>query len=121
MKSALKSIRPFIGAKDYLKSREFYKEWGFEEIVNSPKMSFFSSGKFGFYLQDYYLKSWIENSMLFLEVKKLSEYWEVLKAKNLEKKFEGVKLVEPTEFEWGKEGFIYDPSGVLWHIGEFNK
>ena len=22
---------------------------------------------------------------------------------------------------WGKEGFVHDPSGILWHIGEFSK
>ena len=120
MNHSAESIRAFIGAKDYNISREFYKEWGFEEIITSPKMSFFHLGKVGFYLQDHYVKSWVENTMLFLEVNMLSDYWEVLKGKNLAKKFEGVKLVEPTSFEWGREGFIYDPSGVLWHVGEFN-
>lgn len=84
-------------------------------------MSYFTIDTFGFYLQDYYVKDWIDNSMIFLAVEELSEYWEILKAKNLDQKFEGVKLVEPASFEWGYEGFIYDPSGVLWHIGEFKK
>jgi hypothetical protein len=109
-----------VGAKDYKQSREFYQAWGFNEHETSPKMSYFSIENFGFYLQDHHVKAWIENSMLFLEVENLSDYWEVLKAKNLEKKFQGVKLVEPTTFEWGMEGFVYDPSGVLWHIGQFN-
>lgn len=121
MQLTVNCIRPFIGTKNFLQSRKFYLEWGFKETVNSSKLSFFTFGKIGFYLQDYYVKDWIENSMLFLEVKNLSEFWEVLKAKNLDKKFKGVKLVEPTQFDWGYEGFIYDPSGVLWHIGEFKE
>ncbi len=121
MKSPIGSIRAFIGAKDYNKSREFYKAWGFEEVVTSQKMSYFSIDNFGFYLQDYYVKDWIENTMLFLEVANLSDYWEILKAKNLHQKFEGVKLMEPTTFDWGSEAFVYDPSGVLWHLGEFKK
>ncbi|WP_462250198.1 VOC family protein [Ekhidna sp.] len=120
MKNCVQSIRTFVGAKDFNQSREFYKAWGFNEIVTSPKMSYFSVDNFGFYLQDHYVKEWVENTMLFLEVENLSDCWEVIKAKNLEKKFKGVKLVEPTTFEWGSEGFVYDPSGVLWHIGEFN-
>ena len=120
MNHPVHSIRAFTGAKDYQKSREFYKAWGFKESITSPKMSYFSLGNFGFYLQDHYVKDWIENSMLFLEVDNLISYWEILKAKNLDGKFEGVKLVEPTTFDWGSEGFIYDPSGVLWHIGEFS-
>lgn len=120
MEPAVKSIRTFIGAKDFQLSRDFYNAWGFKETITSPKMSYFAFDTFGFYLQDHYIKAWAENTMLFLEVKDLREYWEILKAKNLEKKFEGVKLVEPASFEWGFEGFVYDPSGVLWHIGEFN-
>lgn len=120
MNNSVKSIRPFVGTKDFEVSRAFYNEWGFEEIITSPKLSLFRMNNVGFYLQDHYSKNWVSNTMLFLEVNMLSDYWEVLKAKNLAKKFEGVKLVEPTSFEWGREGFIYDPSGVLWHVGEFN-
>lgn len=120
MKNSAESIRTFIGAKDYDISREFYHVWGFEEVVATAKLSYFHFGTAGFYLQDFYLKDWVENTMLFLEVKSLTDYWEILKAKNLTEKFEGVKLVEPTSFEWGSEGFVYDPSGVLWHVGEFN-
>ncbi|SNT29890.1 hypothetical protein SAMN05421640_3276 [Ekhidna lutea] len=120
MDTTIQSIRPFIGARDYSQSRNFYKEWGFNEIITSPKLSFFHMNKVGFYLQDFFVKDWIENSMLVLQVDNLSDYWEVLKAKNLDQKFKGVKLVEPTSFDWGREGFVYDPSGVLWHIAEFN-
>ncbi|MEP1033290.1 glyoxalase [Ekhidna sp.] len=121
MKPAIESIRAFVGAKNYQQSREFYETWGFSEVVTSPKMSYFSIENFGFYLQDFYVKDWVENTMLFLEVENLSDYWEILKGKNLDKKFKGVKLVEPTTFDWGNEGFVYDPSGVLWHIGEFTR
>ena len=120
MKPTILSLRSFIGAKDYKVSRNFYTTWGFNEIVTSPKMSYFHNEVFGFYLQDHYVKEWVDNSMLFIEVNSLSDYWEILKAKNLDQKFTGVKLVEPISFDWGSEGFVYDPSGILWHIGEFS-
>ena len=119
MGSPIQSIRVFIGAKDYHQSRSFYKDWGFEEMVTSEKMSYFTRDGFGFYLQDQYDKHWLENTMIFLEVESLSDYWEKLRSKKLDEKYPSVKLVEPTSFEWGSEGFIYDPSGVLWHIGQF--
>lgn len=115
----IKSLRTFIGAKDYNLSRAFYKAFGFEEIIISDKMSFFRLGNVGFYLQDYYVKKWVDNTMAFLEVEDLKSYWEELKGKELDKKFKRVKYVEPKEFDWGSEGFLYDPSGVLWHIGNF--
>ena len=39
MKYEKKSIRTFIGAKDYDESRGFYTKLGFEEIIVGPKMS----------------------------------------------------------------------------------
>ncbi len=24
------------------------------------------------------------------------------------------------KYDWGKECFLHDPSGILWHIGEFS-
>ena len=115
----IKSIRTFIGSKDFNLSREFYLAWGFEEIKISPNMSFFLLEHVGFYLQDYYVKKWVDNTMAFLEVEDLTCYWDELKAKELDKKFKRVKYVEPKELDWGSEGFLYDPSGILWHIGNF--
>ena len=33
-----KSIRPFIGAKNFETSRNFYRDWGFEETVLGHNM-----------------------------------------------------------------------------------
>jgi hypothetical protein len=30
-----------------------------------------------------------------------------------------VKLIPIRVHDWGKECFLHDPSGVLWHFGEF--
>ncbi|MES1219975.1 MAG: glyoxalase, partial [Bacteroidota bacterium] len=45
------SIRPFIGAKDFEVSRNFYIDMGFEEKVLSPNLSVFKTNGLGFYLQ----------------------------------------------------------------------
>lgn len=82
-------------------------------------MSFFRLGNVGFYLQDAYVKKWVDNTMAFLEVDDLTSYWLELKIKELDKKFKNVKYVEPKKLDWGSEGFLHDPSGVLWHIGSF--
>lgn len=114
-----KSIRPFVGAKDYNISRDFYLELGFEEIVISPKMSLFRARQVGFYLQDAYVKDWIDNTMIFVEVGNFSVYFEELSAMDLPARYPGVK-VSPIKIEnWGRECFVHDPSGILWHFGEF--
>lgn len=115
-----KSIRTFIGAKDFDLSRKFYLDLGFSEIILSNNMSYFKvDDKLGFYLQRAYVKKWVDNSMLFLEVDNLENYLVELQGKNLTKKFPGVKLSKIVNNEWGKEFFLHDPSGILWHVGSF--
>ena len=119
MEHKAKSIRPFIGSKDFGISRSFYQDLGFSESILAPNFSYFETEGIGFYLQDYYAKDWVDNTMLFLEVEDVNRYWEALLELNLTAKYKSVKLVPVREMDWGKECFIHDPSGILWHIGEF--
>lgn len=119
MKQQVKSIRPFIGAQNFEISRNFYKDLGFEEIVLESKLSLFRKQETAFYLQDYYAKDWIENTMIFMEVDNTDEFWQELLSLSLTNKYENVKLTPVRTMEWGKECFVHDPSGILWHFGEF--
>ena len=121
MEHKAKSIRPFIGSGNFEISRSFYRDLGFHESVLSHNMSYFDTEGFGFYLQDYYAKEWIDNTMVFMEVDDVVRFWNELQALNLTSKYETVKLVAIQENDWGRECFVHDPSGVLWHFGEFNK
>jgi len=122
MKYNAKSIRTFIGAKNYEESRTFYKELGFEEVVIFNNMCLFKVNEnLAFYLQDYYVKKWCNNSMIFLEVDDIDECLNELLSKGLQDKYKYVRFTEIKEFEWGREFFMHDPSGILWHFGQFNK
>ncbi len=118
----IQSIRGFIGAKNFSQSRKFYQTLGFTEVVIDATMSLFQVGEqMGFYLQDAYVKDWIENSMLFLEVVDV-EAWEIaLLALNLTEKFPTVKMTEIRSFPYGREIFLHDPAGVLWHFCQFKE
>ena len=113
------SIRPFIGAKDFDLSRNFYRDLGFQEVTISTDMSLFKSGQLGFYLQDAYVQDWIDNTMIFMEVEDTDKFYEELLALDLTGKYQNVRLVPVRTETWGKECFLHDPSGVLWHFGEF--
>lgn len=113
------SIRPFIGAKDFEISRSFYRDLGFEEIILSHNMSCFKTEGLAFYLQDAYVQDWIDNTMIFLEVDDVSRYWNELIALDLTTTYKNVKLVPIRNNDWGRECFLHDPSGILWHFGEF--
>ena len=121
MEHKAKSIRPFIGAKDFNISRNFYQDLGFQESILSEKMSYFNTEAIGFYLQEAYVKDWVDNTMVFMEVTDVASFWKKLQTLNLTAKYETVKLVPIKVLDWGKECFIHDPSGILWHIGEFYK
>jgi hypothetical protein len=119
MEHKAKSIRPFIGAKNFELSRNFYRDWGFEETILGENMSVFKTENFSFYLHDAYVKDWIDNTMVFLEVENVDDYWKDLLALNLPDKHKGVRISPIKVYDWGKECFVHDPSGILWHIGEF--
>ena len=72
-------------------------------------------------MQNAYVKDWIDNSMVFLEVENVEEFWNELLLLNLTAQFPTIKLVPIKTFDWGKECFIHDPAGILWHIGTFVK
>ncbi|ROH99637.1 VOC family protein [Chryseobacterium daecheongense] len=119
MKQRMKSARPFIGAENFEISRSFYADLGFEEVVLEPNLSLFKKEEIAFYLQNAYVKDWIDNTMLFVEVEDTDEFWKELQSLNLTEKYENVRLTPVRTMVWGKECFVHDPSGILWHFGEF--
>lgn len=121
MEHKAKSIRPFIGAQNFELSRSFYRDLGFQESLLTSNMSYFKTAGLGFYLQDAYVRDWIDNSMIFLEVEDVDRFWTELLALDLTTKYQSVRLTPIRELDWGRECFMHDPSGILWHIGEFSK
>ncbi len=120
MEHKAKSIRPFIGAKDFEISRKFYRDLGFQESVLSSTLSYFQTEGIGFYLQKAYVKDWIDNSMIFMEVVDVQRFWNEIVALDFPARYENVRLAPVRELDWGRECFLHDPSGILWHFGEFN-
>jgi catechol 2,3-dioxygenase-like lactoylglutathione lyase family enzyme len=113
------SIRPFIGSRNFEQSSNFYRDLGFKEISLGPKMSFFQNKRVGFYLQDFFVQDWVGNTMVFLEVENLDQVYHDLLALDLKAKYPDAKLIPICVEPWGREFFLHDPSGILWHFGEF--
>jgi hypothetical protein len=66
------------------------------------------------------VKDWVDNTQVFLEVEDLDGVHRDLVALKLHEKFPGVRLTEIRNDSWGRECFLHDPSGILWHFGMFN-
>ena len=54
-----------------------------------------------------------------MEVENVQEFYDELIKLELPSKYETIKIVPVKVLDWGKECFVHDPSGVLWHFGEF--
>ena len=121
MKHCVKSMRPFIGVKSFEISRQCYSDLGFLESILGFNLSFVSIAEFGFYLQDAFVKDWVDNTMIFMEVDNVDNHWADLLKLDLPAKYPTVRLVPIRQLDWGKEFFLHDPSGILWHFGEFSK
>jgi len=115
------STRPFIGARDFELSSDFYAAMGFDVQLIEPGFAVCTNQKVQFYLQDYYVKDWIDNTMLFIEVEDVDQCYHQLAALGLPDRFKGARLSPVKIDTWGKECFLHDPSGILWHFGAFNR
>jgi catechol 2,3-dioxygenase-like lactoylglutathione lyase family enzyme len=120
MKVVVNAMRSFVGSKDFDISRAFYGELGFEETLIDKNMSRFDQGTSSFYLQNYYQKDWLENTMLFLEVPDVQETYQQLQAAELDQKYPGVKTLPIKRESWGEVCFVIDPAGVLLQFGQFS-
>jgi len=57
--------------------------------------------------------------MVFLEVDDIDKCYADLEHKGLHHQYKSVRLHPIKELDWGRECFLHDPSGVLWHFGQF--
>lgn len=113
------SLLPFVpSGADYDGTRRLLADLGFEELWENSGYAGFRSGAARFILQRYDDKSFAENYMLRLNVPDLDAWWAVIAAKQLESKYPGVRVKEPTAFPWGREVNVIDLAGVCWHVGE---
>jgi predicted lactoylglutathione lyase len=109
-------IRTFIPSKDYKGSMAFYKRIGFTVSSISDELSICTMGKCSFYLQNYYDKTFAENSMILLSVSSVDEFFQLLeREENASVRRQPIK-----EEPWGKVIYMWGPAGELWHVTEFS-
>lgn len=111
-------IKAFVPAKDFVLSCEFYTDMGFELAWQSADMAYFYHGDCSFLLQNFYNKAHADNFMMHLLVEDVTAWHQHLTVQGLADKYQ-VELSEPCVQPWNMTDFvIYDPSGVLWRIGQ---
>jgi catechol 2,3-dioxygenase-like lactoylglutathione lyase family enzyme len=116
--SGTELARPFLPAKDFELSKAFYEALGFEKLLDGD-VAIFRMGPSGFILQRSYQKEWAENLMMQLMVDDLDAWWRHIVALDLPGRFNAQAPRAPAMQPWGlRIVYVFDPSGVLWHIAE---
>lgn len=111
------ALRPFVPARDFALSKRFYRAMGFALTHDAADIAFLKLGSF--ILQDFYVQAAAENLMLQVLVRDVAAWWRGIDAEALVREF-GVRSPRaPALQSWGMMvGFLFDPSGVLWHVAE---
>jgi uncharacterized glyoxalase superfamily protein PhnB len=112
-------LRPFVPARDFELSKQFYGALGFALMHEDEQSALLKMESFSFILQKYYVKAFAENCMVQLLVRDLDAWWHRVEPGPWQARFGVAPPRAPAMQSWGlKVGFIFDPSGVLWHIAE---
>jgi len=113
------ALRPFVPAKDFEISKRFYRALDFSPTHEDASISIFEQGGFSFILQNFYVKELADNFMVQLVVADVDTWWRRLVISRLEADFAVRPPRPPVIQSWGlKVGFLFDPSGVLWHVAQ---
>lgn len=117
--SGIRAFRPFLPAKDFATSLQFYETLGFHVYRLGDTMAELSLGSHAFLLQGHYVKEWADNMMMHVLVADLDRWWRHIASLDLVGRF-GVNPPAPPRREpWGLTvSYVVDPSGVLWHFAQ---
>jgi catechol 2,3-dioxygenase-like lactoylglutathione lyase family enzyme len=122
LSDTVQSLRPFVPAKDFQASKSFYQDLGFELLHDGSDLALLSLGATTFLLQDFYAPGCAENFVVQLVVTDVAAWWGKLQPLDLAARH-GVRApVPPKPMPWNATVlFIFDPSGVMWQITEYNR
>ena len=110
-------IRPFLPARDFERSKAFYAALGFVTEHEDETLAILGYDGAGFLLQNYFVQEFADNCMVQLFVRDLDDWWR--RTEGLVGRFGVREPVAPAMQPWGiRVGFLFDPSGVLWHVAE---
>ena len=114
-----RNLKAFIGAMDYACSRDFYIAIGFSVNWDQGQLAEMELNGCRFLLQDYYNQEWCNNTMLHMEVPD-ARAWHARVTEVLDQRSYGAARTRaPTEESYGAlVTYVWDPSGVLWHMAE---
>ena len=113
MSLSIKSLKPYVPAKDFDLSKKFYSALGFAMSEGWGGTADFSLNGHAFRLQDYYVQDWANNFMFTIGVDDL-EAWHQRALELLNSgSFPGMRVKPPEPVDDSMVLHVVDPTGVL--------
>ncbi len=111
-------IKAFVPSKDFEVSKQFYQDLGFTLASEGGGVAYFHFGHVSFLLQDFCAAGLADNFMMHILVEDVDAWWHHVQASGVLSKYR-VKVTELETQPWRMRDFcLYDPSGVVWRIGQ---
>ena len=111
-------IKAFVPAKDFERSKQFYKDLGFTMASEGGGVAYFHMNHVSFLLQDFCAESLAENFMMHILVEDVDAWWAHVDGTGVASKY-GIQVGAIESQPWRMRDFcLSDPSGVLWRIGQ---
>ncbi len=113
-------VKSFVGAEDFDAWRDFYVALGWKVVYDSDTLRVMQLKDHRFYLQNYHVKLWCENTMLHISVSDVDEWYRFVQSRFESHDFGGAsRLSEPPRDEgYARVFYVWDPSGVLLHFAQ---
>jgi catechol 2,3-dioxygenase-like lactoylglutathione lyase family enzyme len=113
------ALRPFLPAKNFGESLRFYTDLGFRAQRLGPPLASMHLGPFAFLLQANDDPTAAANLVMHLLVSDVAAWWARIANLGLAARYGVQEPRAPTSEPWGLTvAYIWDPSGVLWHIAQ---
>ena len=111
-------IKAFVPAKDFALSKRFYLDLGFTQASEGGGVAYFHFGHVSFLLQDFCVQSLAENFMMHILVEDVAAWRQQVTDSGVAAKY-AVRVTEIETQPWRMRDFcLFDPSGVVWRIGQ---
>ena len=116
---SIRALRPFVPAKDFERSKQFYADLGFRVEPLGDGLADIGLGEHAFLLQAHFTEGWAENFVMHLLVDNLDEWWAHISSLELAARYGVARPHAPKLEPWGlRVAYVFDPSGLLWHFAE---
>lgn len=113
MSLSIKSLKPYVPARDFELSRRFYAALGFTMSEGWGGTADFALDGHAFRLQNYYVQDWANNFMFVIDVEDV-EAWHQRALELLgSNAFAGMSVKAPELVDGATVMHVIDPAGVL--------